>query len=314
MAACPIVSAPPFPPKRKRGPYAVSQRRIEANRRNAARSTGPRTAAGKARVASNPIKHGFFVAQARWTREQRRDFIATYSGLREDFRPRSVGEESCVFTIADSYIRLAAALLYENRAAYEWHQQQDRELDARIALAEPAEAERLRAHREELRAAGLWRPTIPGPREANAIIRYMGRLDRTIRDATSMLEGFRSLRNGNEFRIAKRQKQSHSSAAPSGDRTTSRKGSEVSRAIGQAKANPLGASTSNGPVAPRGTPDPHQIEKTKPFAGVSYQSPEPLPRTASDIEPVENEKTNPFAFAGNRHERRRAMALARRRT
>jgi hypothetical protein len=35
-----------------------SQRKIEANRRNAQASTGPRTEAGKARVAQNARKHG----------------------------------------------------------------------------------------------------------------------------------------------------------------------------------------------------------------------------------------------------------------
>ncbi len=38
--------------------------RIEANRRNARRSTGPRTQAGKARVASNAFRHGLAVPVA----------------------------------------------------------------------------------------------------------------------------------------------------------------------------------------------------------------------------------------------------------
>ena len=33
----------------------ASMRRIEANRRNATQSTGPKTAEGKARVAQNPV-------------------------------------------------------------------------------------------------------------------------------------------------------------------------------------------------------------------------------------------------------------------
>ena len=36
----------------------TSQRKIEANRRNAARSTGPRTEAGKKKVSLNAVKHG----------------------------------------------------------------------------------------------------------------------------------------------------------------------------------------------------------------------------------------------------------------
>ncbi|HEX4710679.1 hypothetical protein [Phenylobacterium sp.] len=35
-----------------------SERRVQANRMNASQSTGPRSAAGKARVARNAVKHG----------------------------------------------------------------------------------------------------------------------------------------------------------------------------------------------------------------------------------------------------------------
>src|SRR3954447_7479348 len=37
----------------------TSQARIEANRKNASRSTGPRTEEGKAKVRLNALKHGF---------------------------------------------------------------------------------------------------------------------------------------------------------------------------------------------------------------------------------------------------------------
>jgi hypothetical protein len=36
----------------------ISQRKIEANRKNAAKSTGPRTAQGKANVRLNAVTHG----------------------------------------------------------------------------------------------------------------------------------------------------------------------------------------------------------------------------------------------------------------
>ena len=285
MAACPVALSPSA--RSRRRPIVVSSRRIEANRRNAARSTGPRTLHGKARVARNAIKHGFFVAPSRWTPEQHRDFEETLGGLREDFKPRGIGEESCVWTIAHSYVRKASVLRYETIAAYEYHQRCDCELDARIAAADATEAARLRNHREKLRLAGLWRPTIPGPREANAIIRYMSSLNRTIQYATSELQELKTLRIGGRFTSTKLRKQTHYAPSPGRGHEGRRRPSHATDAVREnAKTNPLRASVSNG----------RQDRSTT--AHVS-----------------ENAKTNPLSsmFMGNRHARRRAKAMARRR-
>src|SRR5215472_14948665 len=48
---------PPMSPQMTVAP-ATSQKRIEANRRNAQRSTGPRTPEGKNRSRFNGLKHG----------------------------------------------------------------------------------------------------------------------------------------------------------------------------------------------------------------------------------------------------------------
>src|SRR5438309_752472 len=40
----------------------ISQRKIEANRRNAAKSTGPRTAEGNSKVKFNAVTHGMTAA------------------------------------------------------------------------------------------------------------------------------------------------------------------------------------------------------------------------------------------------------------
>jgi hypothetical protein len=42
------------------GKRSVSPRKIQANRRNSRKSTGPKTSAGKKRVSRNATKHGFF--------------------------------------------------------------------------------------------------------------------------------------------------------------------------------------------------------------------------------------------------------------
>jgi hypothetical protein len=66
---------------------SVSPRRVEANRRNAQRSTGPRTAEGKARVAKNPLKHGLTGRQVILPDEHPDEFDAFRDALIYDLAP-----------------------------------------------------------------------------------------------------------------------------------------------------------------------------------------------------------------------------------
>ena len=317
MAASPASIVPVVSPRRR--PLALTSRRLEANRRNAARSTGPRTPEGKARVARNPIKHGFFVGQERWTPTQRRDFEETLDGLLDDLKPDGILEENCVTIIAESYVRMAAMLRYENIAALKHHQERDRELNERIAAADASEAARLQAQRDELRRAGLWIPTIPGPREATAIIRYTGSLDRTIRRAASELEGLRKMRIGGAASMPKLQKQTHFEASPRGGPgaaegpRTPRSPSQKAQKRGEAMPNSV-LRLGEGPQVPPSSS--LKVQKQTHFAPSPRSGPEPCegPRIASASK-SESEKTNPLSsmFTGNRHQRRRAKALAARR-
>jgi hypothetical protein len=289
MAASPLSIAPAPVTSARRPRFALTQRRLEANRRNARYSSGPRTAAGKARVARNAIKHGFFVAQERWTPEEQRDFETTLEGLRDDFEPQSPTEESCVRTIAESYVRMAAMLRYENIAALKEHRRRECELELRIAAASPCEAARMGAGREQLRREGLWRPTIPGPRDAMAILRYQRRLDRTIRHAVSALEGREKMRIGSVPAVPESQKANRRETSSSGVVSRSGEGPRTAPSSTRkfAKTNPLRAMV---PDASRSTSN-LAISATK------------------------SAKTNPLTamFMGNRHQRRRARALAKRR-
>ena len=290
MAASPVF-APPVPaPSHRRRPFALTSRRLEANRRNATRSTGPRTVAGKAKVARNGIKHGFFAGYEKWTPTQRRNFQEILDGLRDDFKPDGALEESCVATIAASYVRMAAMLRYENIAALKHHEEQERELNERIAVATPAEAAFLEAGRTDLRRAGLWGPTIPGPREAKAIIRYSGNIDRTIRRASSELEGLKAMRIGGIFRNSKVQKRCE--ASPNSVLSASRR-------------------TSSGTTPPVKLQKQSHCEASPSSVLRLREGPQEAPTSTH-----ENAKANPLSltFTGNRHARRRAKALAGRQT
>ena len=280
MSASPLGTLPHSPDR------VVSQRSIDANRRNASRSTGPRTAEGKARVARNAIKHGFFADTARWTPHQQSQFDQTLQGLRADLQPRGATEESCVATMATSYVKMGMLLRFEALAAFKSHQRREREFEAKIATSNRAVAERLISEREHLQRDGLWGPTIPDEREMRAILRYEGRLNRLIASAYGTL---REAREGGDA-FAKLQKQTHLEVSPS---TALRPGERLRTAL----------------LAR------YESAKTNPLGGIADQCPEAAegPRSALLAE-HESAKTNPNnpAFTGNRHERRKMKALQRR--
>lgn len=68
----------------------TSERRIEANRRNAQRSTGPRTSGGKAAVALNGMKHGLLSRETLVQGEREADLVDFGKRLRAQLAP--VGE------------------------------------------------------------------------------------------------------------------------------------------------------------------------------------------------------------------------------
>jgi len=85
----------------------ASERRIEANRRNASHSTGPKSARGKEIAARNSLKHGLLAKTALITqgraRENKTEFAKLLSGLHDSFKPIGAAEELLVQEIAVSY-------------------------------------------------------------------------------------------------------------------------------------------------------------------------------------------------------------------
>jgi hypothetical protein len=102
-------------PGRKR---PVSERRIQANRRNALRSTGPTTERGKRTVARNAIKHGVLAREVVITsgdgKEDLKEFHDIVERLCEQYAPVGVVEESLVQTIATCLWRKARVIRAEN--------------------------------------------------------------------------------------------------------------------------------------------------------------------------------------------------------
>ena len=91
-------------PKNSARKRPISERRVQANRRNALRSTGPKTVRGKRTVARNAIKHGLLAREVVITagdgEENLEEFHALITGLWEYYEPVGVIEDSLVQTIA----------------------------------------------------------------------------------------------------------------------------------------------------------------------------------------------------------------------
>ncbi len=96
----------------------ASERKIQANRRNALHSTGPKTARGKHTVSRNAIKHGLLAREVVITagdgEENLEEFHSLVDRLWESYEPVGVVEESLIQTIAICWWRKARVIRAEN--------------------------------------------------------------------------------------------------------------------------------------------------------------------------------------------------------
>ena len=95
----------------------VSPRKLAANRRNALKSTGPKTADGKAYSRRNAITHGIFfnrVTDFEALEEDPREYDGLLTGLWDQYQPIGKAEEIEVERIAICCWRLKRVWRYEN--------------------------------------------------------------------------------------------------------------------------------------------------------------------------------------------------------
>jgi hypothetical protein len=84
-----------------------------ANRRNAQRSTGPRTAAGKQRSSLNALRHGLTAASAVLPAEDQAAYDAHRRGFFDEYQPATPTEAQLVQELADTAWRLNRVPLLE---------------------------------------------------------------------------------------------------------------------------------------------------------------------------------------------------------
>ena len=113
-----------------------SEAQVEANRRNAQKSTGPRTPEGKARVAANAITHGLLAEKAFINGEDAELFEAHCLSMKESFAPVGAAEEMLADRVAAQAWRLRRAPAVEVSPA------------APAVEVSPAQAQAMAARRE----------------------------------------------------------------------------------------------------------------------------------------------------------------------
>jgi len=74
----------------------TSQKRIKANRKNAQKSTGPRTPEGKAKVSQNAVKHGMFSRSIVLACESNDEFDQLFGEMLQQYDPQTPMERLLV--------------------------------------------------------------------------------------------------------------------------------------------------------------------------------------------------------------------------
>ena len=96
----PIPGVTSTPTETRAGGRPLTEKQIEANRRNAQKSTGPATAEGRTISSKNSLKHGLTARQVTASKEEAREFAAFRNDIVADLAPVGALEEELVQAIA----------------------------------------------------------------------------------------------------------------------------------------------------------------------------------------------------------------------
>ena len=89
----------------------TSKKQVKANRKNAQKSTGPKTDEGKAAVSKNAVKHGLFAEEAVVTGENPADYEAYLDNFLTEMKPVGAVENM----LAERFVSLAWRLMRAQR-------------------------------------------------------------------------------------------------------------------------------------------------------------------------------------------------------
>ncbi len=139
----------------------VSKAKLAANRRNAKKSTGPRTAEGKDHSKHNAVTHGMTARSPLLPGEDAGQLLARQCALRDDMQPRNRLEAELLDTVGAHMFRSDQAAL----AGDAWASNRIRHDAREQAQKEKAEVLKLGEYL-------LWKPSLPLPTD-----QYSGNLE-----------------------------------------------------------------------------------------------------------------------------------------
>jgi hypothetical protein len=180
------------------GESTVSQRKVESNRRNSQKSTGPKTATGKKRVSRNAIKHGFYskwlLVQHRDGKESQDEYDDFYADVHKHFQPVGWLEELWVEKIAVWSWRLRRLIRCESGqidralAGHSYDLQQSKADDLAEPESAPSSNPEMDAMTDHL--------FLPEKEELDKLLRYEAMINRQLNHAIAELERLQARRNG----------------------------------------------------------------------------------------------------------------------
>jgi hypothetical protein len=169
----------------------ISQKQLDANRRNALKSTGPRTPQGKAAVRLNALKHSLHAQEIVTSPKEQAEFDRVFAAFLDDLRPNAPAETALVRQIAETSWRIALLRSYETQLLNEYLRKLAPSLKKKYGSLTPQQ-----------HLAAVFRAGAPGPRGLDRLSFQAAHLERAFYRALHEFQGLQNPppRGAMEFR------------------------------------------------------------------------------------------------------------------
>ena len=166
----------------------ISKKQLAANRRNAQKSTGPKTPEGKKRSSCNDVKHGLLARQIIIDdgdpNEKPEELERLLRALIRDFGPADTCELLLVQRVAVSFWRIRRAYRYESQAILDQREGPKDLAGQMIAQINPSSRD-------------PYELILPRMDELNKLLRYAGAIDRELNRSLNQLRRLQNDRQQN---------------------------------------------------------------------------------------------------------------------